>query len=104
MFKITKENIRKVILKHTCFSKEAAEFLSGYLIDKNSSMPIDCFMSTYLDDDENKRIGISVIPEVIEETFEEIKKKDIISFMNRIQGFNVNAVIYESDNIIVYQY
>ena len=56
MFKITKEDIRKVILKHTCFSKEAAEFLSGYLIDKNSSMPIDCFMSTYLDDDENKRI------------------------------------------------
>ncbi len=104
MFKITKENIKEVILKHTSFSKEAAEFLSGYLIDKNSGMPIDCFMGIYLEDDEDKGMGMSVVPEVIEETFEEINKKDIVSFINRIQGFNVNAVIYESDNIIVYQY
>ncbi|ASJ21562.1 hypothetical protein [Brachyspira hampsonii] len=104
MFKITKESIKKLISRHTSFSKEAAEFLSGYLIDKNSSMPIDCFIASYLDNDRNKRIGISVIPEVIEETFEEINKKDIVSFMNRIQGFNINAVIYESNNIIIYQH
>ncbi|MEI0488869.1 hypothetical protein [Brachyspira pulli] len=103
MFKITKDILKKDLLENTQYSKEAAEFLSGFLLNKNNHPTIDIFFAY---EGELKEItGISLLHDCIEDTFFEIKKKDICSFIKkRGKHFNVNNIIYESNDIIIYIY